>query len=416
MCKPFIAGYCHYGSRCYNAHPEGEELEGMRRKYSTTACRYGIDCRNQSCLFWHPEVAYPDDYADSLSDAMGRSHLDGDPWGGCEPCWAPQDGAAFQQPDWQQPHSNWQQPGVMRSEWEEADGDEPPDALLAALQPRGVENLPLYPMGPEDDAEPAAAEAHLWAQNDPLRSAVPPAPLAPLRALPANWHAATDPSSGREYYYNATTNATSWERPAAPAEGSLPLQSLPAPGTWAAVATASASAPAPPAGRVGTSADSWGGAAAKVVRIPVALWLPDVSRTAADTAFRIAEPLARFEEVNRPYAVRMASSGPLPLSLPASGASGGAAAGAAIVDLHYQSVRTVRTVLDRVLPARLERHPEVWLVTGTGHHVAHGSHQRTEEGGVLRGAVEAYLLDAGHTYYVGKDHAGQSGAFLVVAR
>eukprot|EP00964_Phaeocystis_antarctica_P032885 scaffold18638_cov66-Phaeocystis_antarctica.AAC.4 len=36
-------------------------------------------------------------------------------------------------------------------------------------------------------------------------------------------------------------------------------------------------------------------------------------------------------------------------------------------------------------------HPEVWLVTGTGRHVAARGHQKTAEGGVLRAAVEEYL-------------------------
>ena len=39
----------------------------------------------------------------------------------------------------------------------------------------------------------------------------------------------------------------------------------------------------------------------------------------------------------------------------------------------------------------LQAHPEVWLVTGTGHHVAARSHQKAAEGGVLRAAVEEYL-------------------------
>ena len=39
----------------------------------------------------------------------------------------------------------------------------------------------------------------------------------------------------------------------------------------------------------------------------------------------------------------------------------------------------------------LQAHPEVWLVTGTGRHVAARGHQKTAEGGVLRAAVEEYL-------------------------
>jgi hypothetical protein len=54
VCKPFLAGTCQFGQRCRNFHPPPDEVGAWRRKYATTACRYGEDCRNQSCLFWHP--------------------------------------------------------------------------------------------------------------------------------------------------------------------------------------------------------------------------------------------------------------------------------------------------------------------------------------------------------------------------
>ena len=66
------------------------------------------------------------------------------------------------------------------------------------------------------------------------------------------------------------------------------------------------------------------------------------------------------------------------------------------------------------LPGTLAQHAEVWLLTGTGHHTAKGSHQRSEAGGVLRAAVEELLRDAGYAYYMGKDAGGHSGALLVV--
>ena len=48
--------------------------------------------------------------------------------------------------------------------------------------------------------------------------AVPPPPPPPPRmsaALPPGWQEVVDPSSGAHYYYNANTQATQWERPAA---------------------------------------------------------------------------------------------------------------------------------------------------------------------------------------------------------
>lgn len=49
-------------------------------------------------------------------------------------------------------------------------------------------------------AEPAAVVAE--PNNDP-------------GGLPENWTEATDPGSGRVYYYNTATNETSWEKPTA---------------------------------------------------------------------------------------------------------------------------------------------------------------------------------------------------------
>ena len=51
-----------------------------------------------------------------------------------------------------------------------------------------------------------------------------------------------------------------------------------------------------------------------------------------------------------------------------------------------------------------------------GHHTAKHSHQRAQVGGVLRSAVEELLQQYEYEYYPGKDRAGHSGAFLVVAR
>ena len=91
------------------------------------------------------------------------------------------------------------------------------------------------------------------------------------------------------------------------------------------------------------------------------------------------------------------------------------ASSAGVLDLHYQSVRSAAAVLDELLPTALHAHPEVWVITGTGHHVAANSHQKNAEGGVLRATVEEYLQYWGYEYYAGRDNAGQSGALLVLA-
>ena len=52
--------------------------------------------------------------------------------------------------------------------------------------------------------------------------------------------------------------------------------------------------------------------------------------------------------------------------------------------LPCQSVRTAPMVLDAVLPAALEQHEEVWIITGTGHHTDRAG---LEQGGRLERPV-----------------------------
>ena len=65
-------------------------------------------------------------------------------------------------------------------------------------------------------------------------------------ALPAGWVATMDPASGREYYYHAVTNQTSWEKPAAMPVG-WPAQAAAAVSPQATMETAQAPPASAPA-------------------------------------------------------------------------------------------------------------------------------------------------------------------------
>lgn len=126
----------------------------------------------------------------------------------------------------------------------------------------------------------------------------------------------------------------------------------------------------------------------KIVRIPQNLWTASQNR--ASGAFHISDPIERYKEVST--SVQRAD----------------------VVDLHFQSVKTFPAVLSSVLPGKLKEHREVWIVTGSGHHVSRSSHQKG--GGVLENAVIGWLASNEYNYSRGKDKNGFGGAILAHGR
>jgi Smr domain len=121
------------------------------------------------------------------------------------------------------------------------------------------------------------------------------------------------------------------------------------------------------------------------VRIPQDLWNPHENRDAA--VFHIADPLERYQRV----AATVTRSD--------------------VLDLHFQSTKTFPVVLSTILPTKLQEMEEVWIVTGTGHHVGSKTHQKG--GGALERAVVQWLNDEGYNFLQGKDRNGLGGALLV---
>lgn len=133
------------------------------------------------------------------------------------------------------------------------------------------------------------------------------------------------------------------------------------------------------------SKDSW---ECSTVRIPQNLWTASQNRVSG--AFHITDPIARFKEVSS--TIQRDD----------------------IIDLHFQSVKTFPKVLSSFLPSKLKDHGEVWVITGSGHHVSRNSHQKG--GGVLENAVIAWLSSNEYKYSRGKDKNGFGGALLVYNR
>mmetsp|Transcript_9512 Transcript_9512/g.20627 ORF Transcript_9512/g.20627 Transcript_9512/m.20627 type:complete len:577 (-) Transcript_9512:99-1829(-) len=164
----------------------------------------------------------------------------------------------------------------------------------------------------------------------------------------------------------------------------------------------------------------------KTVVIPKEVWLPTTANS--DCFHLFPNPIERFNAVNQHHKSYLASvtipkcfedsGGSTPTNRDKSRNTGGRVA---LLDVHFQSGKTITPVLNRFLNPALKRNDEVWVVTGSGHHVMVG-HQRREGGGVLFNAVKRYLEDReaemALEFRIGKDTSGgknksSGGAFLV---
>eukprot|EP00563_Minutocellus_polymorphus_P016226 CAMPEP_0181057650 /NCGR_PEP_ID=MMETSP1070-20121207/20365_1 /TAXON_ID=265543 /ORGANISM="Minutocellus polymorphus, Strain NH13" /LENGTH=850 /DNA_ID=CAMNT_0023137081 /DNA_START=348 /DNA_END=2900 /DNA_ORIENTATION=- len=119
-------------------------------------------------------------------------------------------------------------------------------------------------------------------------------------------------------------------------------------------------------------------------KIPQGLWLGSERRDSS--VFHITDPMERFAEVAKNNTRED------------------------VLDLHFQSIKTFSVVLSTVLDEMLET-CDVWVVTGSGHHVDNSSHQK--RGGVLEEAVTSWLDSHGYVYARGRDRNGHGGAVLV---
>jgi hypothetical protein len=157
------------------------------------------------------------------------------------------------------------------------------------------------------------------------------------------------------------------------------------PRTRVPIAVAPAPAPLPLHSRAAAAADA-------DATIPEEIWVPCAARDAS--AFHIASPLDRFAAVNVCHAR------------------------ADVLDLHFQSAGTFEPVLDELLDARVRECGQVWVLTGSGHHVPGQSHQ--VKGGLLYQAVGEYLsrraAEGGWALAPARDKNGYYSAFRVNGR
>lgn len=480
ICKPYLAGLCTYGHRCKNRHPSQEEADAVRATYKEKSCSYGDDCQTEGCLYWHPWEAagaaqHADHAGEQLSSAMGGLQLEGgmtdagpvptyEQWLAlnCPPpptideshiyaMWH-YPGSGMQRSPWEvyclmyPQHINSAGTNLNQTTWETSANihgapqaweptttasypkDETPKSFLEWKR----KGQP-YPSWFNSDLDP-------WYDDEGMRRSLEEvyevlygenAEEIHLQKLHEQ-SIANDPTPAELAALTSTNDSRSL--------GTSPVvQPTSAKGGWASIAAKKpvpvqkpkVTSNGPSAGNQSTVGGESSTVAAddeqkrKSVVIPKEVWLPSTANS--DCFHMYPNPIERFNAVNAHHKSYLASitipkcfdSSSKPNQQHDNNSNKGGKV--TLLDVHFQSAKNVSHVLNRFLTPALKKNDEVWVVTGSGQHVAAG-HQRRESGGVLFNAVKRYLEEREEEnaleFRIGKDTSGgknksSGGAFLV---
>lgn len=439
ICKQFLGGICSYGNKCLNRHPGEEEAERVRAQYKKHNCTYGDDCMTEGCLYFHPweveeaeicqEVngltingnsAVPtyDQWiatncpAPATMDATESYNIWYYPGSGMQrqpyevyslmypqqptsslnatsQLWQPPTNDIVPQPA-PQSFQEWKQKGCPYPDWFTSDHDPWYDDDNRRREMEEVYEL-LYGEGAEET----------FAKQQEVQNEANPTPAELLASH------TSDNSLSKQTNQEEAAPTSGWASIAAKRP---PPQSAERPMTATVDRNVTSTYP--------RNTNSAKNKNKRPVAIPKEVWLPD---TANSAYFHIPNPIDRFNAVNDYHKAHL-STVKIPLCFESSNGTVTSKGGkVALLDVHFQSAKTITTVLNHFLPKALSANSEVWLVTGSGQHVGVG-HQRREGGGVLFNAVKRYLEEYEHEmrfeFRIGKDTSGgknkvSGGAFLV---
>lgn len=479
ICKPFLAGLCSYGHKCMNRHPTVEEADAVRATYKEKTCSYGDECQTEGCLYSHPweatDALESEDYAGELCSAVGDLQLEGATDGSGVPTyehWLALNCPSPPTMDETHVYNVWHYAGsgMQRDPWEvyclmypETYNNAGLNATSQVWEPSANNNIPAAPQSWEP-----ANNVNLQQCQDPQtfqewKKKGQPFPSWFCSDLDP-WYDDEGVRRSLEEVYEVLygenaqeifaiqQQAQSIANDPTPAElaamisandpqlgTSPPVQEqTPARGGWASIA---AKPPVPVQKAIivsnGIISNAGNGSQTvtrgegsekrRILVIPKEVWLPSTANS--DCFHLYPNPIERFKAVNNHHKSYLASvtipkyfdnnsGSSTPKNHRDKSKNGGKVA---LLDVHFQSAKTITPVLNRFLVPALKKHDEAWIVTGSGHHVTVG-HQRREGGGVLFNAVKRYLEDHEEEmaleFIVGKDTSGgknksSGGAFLV---
>lgn len=468
-----------------NRHPAQEEADGVRATYKEKTCSYGDDCQTEGCLYWHPwEETEHTAYSEDICLAVGGINLEdsaaADTAVPTYEQWLALNCPSPPTMDENYVYNIWHYPGsgMQRDPWEVY-------CLMYPQQFNGSTSLNTSaqtwePSANNNNGVMNAAAPQSWdpAHNNIQQQEEDPKSFQEWKKkgqpYPSWFCSDVDPwyddegmRRGLEEVYevlygenaeeNFALNQQAHQVVAAdptPAElatmisindpqalGASPSsQQTSAKGGWASIA---AKRPVPVQkptaatgnndfnSNTGNQSAAVGESSAnnhpksKMVVIPKEVWLPSTANS--DCFHLFPNPIERFNAVNQHHKSYL-SSVMIPLCFEKSGSNQSHNEGSknkvTLLDVHFQSAKTITPVLNRFLSSALKKNDEVWIVTGSGNHVGVG-HQRREGGGVLFNAVKRYLEDHEEDlpleFRMGKDTSGgknksSGGAFLVRRR
>jgi len=429
ICVHFVSGRCTFGDKCANRHPGKQEVAEFREQCGRVECRFGAACENADCLYSHdgggffgritakydveptPEVVldlwWQRDLSEEVCDPISLEPiremtyppfgLGGHWFDGAVLATYAVSTSTFANPMTREP--------MTRQDCRALDEYLVENRLFVSNEPRVTEAFDL--LNSRDTANDSALRREATSLLHSLfgferyegttvtyqQNVRPLAESSHNQTLADAWNANED-----DDFYDDDDDDDARGLAAAAAEhalgedddelddSSFPALAVndiearqpPLPNSFAAVAAApplrSEAKPTENAQRSRRCRD---------VKMPQELWVP--VRDAR--VFEVRDPIERYYCV----AARQRS--------------------AEVVDLHFQSSRTVGTVLDKVLEATIAAHGRAWIVTGSGHHAPTNSHQK--KNGVLFDHVQKYLETSGFDFSIAKDSRGHAGSFLV---
>lgn len=474
ICLPYLAGLCSYGNKCMNRHPGDEEAEEVKAKYKQKVCSYGDSCQTEGCLYFHPYEALESavdeqqghDHSWSygeLSSDVERLDLNGKAVGSAQDPtydeWISLNCPPPPHLDVNELNNIWfHTSGLQRDPWDvynlmypkQVGGDSHVESLnaaqtwtpLTAAKSTGEFSalskfwIPTSINSIQENADPKSFDE--WKKNGCTYPSWFQSDIDPWyddegvrRSLEEvykvlygeNAQSRFEEQEALRYKLETASDPTPAEL-AAMGDGKADalvsnsyhennVNSQPSGGGWASIA----SKPAALQTKIDNS-DNFVPTQQpqqrnKTVIMPKECWLPSTDNSSYFVSH--TNPINRFAAVNEQHKSHL-SSVVIPTSLESSTPNGKVT----LIDVHFQSAKSVVKVLDQYLPPALEQHEEVWIIAGLGTHVEAGHQKR---GGVLFNAVKKYLLDnqkeMNLDWRYGKDAPGakySNGSFVVGTR